>query len=259
MAPVHFFRCQRFPGLTKTGEKIGRGFTAVVRMAGVSLFQPRCRLCQADMVLAGETIICSDCRQKVRPAAENQCRRCGKFIPAGVETCGSCLLQPPPFLRHVSYAAYEGALREVIILYKYGEMEPLKTFLASLYLDMVRIKLAGDFQAVVPVPVDCQRRHGFMPVRAMGRLLARELKLEFLPSLLRKTKSTPPQVGLTQAQRKTNLDGAFALAAGRNLAGKRILLIDDVTTTGTTIGKCAALLKKKGARVTALTLAQSRF
>ncbi|MCX6558117.1 MAG: ComF family protein [Candidatus Aminicenantes bacterium] len=240
-------------------EKIAGGCAAIARMAGVSLFQPHCRLCGSDLVLAGEKIICRDCRQKVRPATENQCRRCGKFIPAGIETCGSCLLQPSPFLRHISYAAYEGPLREIIILYKYGELEPLRTFLASLYLDMVRTRLPGGFQAVVPVPVDRQRRHGFMPVRAMGRLLARELELEFLPGLLRKTKSTPPQVGLTQAQRKTNLDGAFALATARSLAGKEILLIDDVITTGTTIGKCAALLKKKGARVTALTLAQSRF
>jgi len=259
MAPVHFSCCQRFSGFLKSGERIGRGCSAAVRMAVVSLFQPRCRLCQSDLVMAGEKIICRDCQQKVRPAAENQCRRCGKFIPAGVEICGSCLLRPPPFQRHVSYAAYEHPLREIIILYKYGELEPLKTFLASLYLDMVRSRLTGDFQAVVPVPADRQRRHGFMPVRAMGRLLARELRLEFLPGLLRKTKSTPPQVGLTQAQRKTNLDGAFALATGRNLAGKGILLIDDVTTTGTTIGKCAALLGKKGARVTVLTLAQSRF
>jgi competence protein ComFC len=259
MAPFHFSRRQFLTALMTSGRKIGRGYSAMARMAGVSLFQPNCRLCESDLVLAGEKIICRDCQQKVRPAAENQCRRCGKFIPAGVESCGSCLLQPPPFLRHVSYAAYEGALREIIILYKYGELEPLKTFLASLYLDMVRTRLPGGFQAVVPVPADRQRRHGFMPVQAMGRLLARELKLEFLPGLLRKAKSTPPQVGLTQAQRKTNLDGAFALAAGLRLAGKEILLIDDVTTTGTTIGKCAALLKKKGARVTVLTLAQSRF
>jgi predicted amidophosphoribosyltransferase len=68
-----------------------------------------------------------------------------------------------------------------------------------------------------------------------------------------------PQVGLTQVQRKNNLDGAFTLAAGKKPAGLRVLLIDDVTTTGTTIKKCAAVLKKGGARVTALTLAQSRF
>jgi len=230
-----------------------------MQMIGVSLFLPRCRNCGLELVQPGEKIICSDCRQKICLTAENQCRTCGKFLPDGVETCGSCLLQPPPFLRHISYAAYEDTLREVIILYKYGEVEPLKTFLTSLYLEILQKKLPADFQAVVPVPVDRERRHGFMPVWTMGRLLARELKIEFLPSLLHKIKSTPPQVGLSQAQRKTNLNGAFTLAAGKKPKGLHILLIDDVTTTGTTIKKCAAILKKNGAQVTALTLAQSRL
>ena len=236
-----------------------RAGAAMARMITVSLFLPRCRNCGLDLVRPEEEIICSDCRQKICPATENQCRTCGKFLPDGVEICGSCLLRPPPFLRHISYAAYEDTLREVIILYKYGEVEALKTFLTSLYLDTLQKNCLHGFQAVVPVPVDRRRRHGFKPVWTMGRLLARELKIEFLPSLLLKKRSTPPQVGLSQAQRKTNLDGAFTLARKQKLSGKKILLIDDVTTTGTTIRRCAALLSKSGARVTALTLGQSRF
>jgi competence protein ComFC len=240
-------------------EKIGRGCSVITQMIGVSLFLPRCRNCGLDLVNHEEKIICSDCRQKISLTLENQCQTCGKFLPDGIEICGSCLLRPPPFLRHISYAAYEDTLREIIILYKYGEVEALKTFLASLYLEILQKKLPTGFQAVVPVPVDRKRRHGFMPVRALGRILARELKTEFLPNLLQKKKSTPPQVGLSQAQRKANLNGAFALVGKQNLSGKNILLIDDVTTTGTTIKKCAAVLTKNGARVTALTLAQSRF
>ena len=138
-------------------------------------------------------------------------------------------------------------------------MEALKTLLASLYLEIIEKELQEGFYAVVAVPADQQRRHGFLPVRTMGRLLARELKIAFLPDLLQKVKSTPPQVGLAQARRKTNLNGAFAVAKKQELHGKKILLIDDVTTTGTTIKKCAALLSRSGARVTALTLAQTRF
>jgi len=240
-------------------DRIIRGCAAGARLAAVSLFLPRCRICGLDLVQTEEAIICSDCRQKIRPAAENQCRSCGKFIPDRIETCGSCLLRPPPFLRHASYAAYEETLRDVIILYKYGEVEALKTLLASLYLEILRKYLLGGFQAVVPVPADRQRRHGFMPVRTLGRILARELKIPFRPDLLLKIKSTPPQVGLSQAQRRVNLDGAFALAAAKKPQGLHILLIDDVTTTGATVRKCTAVLKKGGARVTALTLAQSRL
>ncbi|HEX7502832.1 MAG TPA: phosphoribosyltransferase family protein, partial [Acidobacteriota bacterium] len=146
-----------------------------------------------------------------------------------------------------------------IILYKYGQVEPLKYLLAQLYQEIIERTLPQVFDAVVPVPADRRRKHGFQPVRSMGRVLARRLGIGFWPRMLLKKKHTPPQVGLTQAQRKTNLDGAFVLAPGKKVAGRNILLIDDVTTTGTTIGQCAAVLKKNGARVTALTLAQSRF
>jgi len=240
-------------------EKIIRGGVEFLQMVRVGLFLPRCRNCGLDLVRTEEMVICRNCREKIVPAAENQCRICGKFVPDGIETCGSCLLRPPPYLRHISYAAYEGTLREIIILYKYGEVEPLKNFLSGLYLDIIKRKLSPAFDAVVPVPADRGRRHGFQPVRAMGRVLAGHLGIEFMPRLLLKKKHTPPQVGLSQAQRKANLDGAFALAAGKKPAGLHVLLIDDVTTTGTTIKKCAAVLKKGGARVTALTLAQSRF
>jgi len=240
-------------------EKIIRGSGQFLQLARAGLFLPRCRICGLDLVQAEERVICRNCMEKIVPAAESQCRSCGKFIPDGIETCGSCLLRPPPYLRHLSYAAYEETLREAIILYKYGEVEPLKYFLSGLYLEIIKNRLAPVFDAVVPVPADRRRRHGFQPVRAMGRVLASRLGTDFLPGLLLKRKSTPPQVGLTQAQRKSNLDGAFILAAGERPSGLHVLLIDDVTTTGTTIKKCATVLKKSGARVTALTLAQSRF
>ncbi len=238
---------------------LARGGGGLLRLVRSGLYRPRCRICGLDLVRSGEKVICRDCLEKIGPASENQCRVCGKFLPAGNDTCGNCLLAPPPFLRHASYAAYEGTLREVIILYKYGEVEPLKFPLARLYQEIIGRGPLQVFDAVVPVPADRRRRHGFQPVRAMGRVLARRLEIDFWPRVLLKKKHTPPQVGLTQAQRKANLDGAFALAPGKRVAGRNILLIDDVTTTGTTIARCAAALKRNGARVTALTLAQTRF
>ncbi len=195
------------------GKALGRAGGALLQLARTGLYRPCCRICGHDLVLAREKIICRDCRERVVPAADHACRICGKFVPDGVDACGACLLQAPPFDRHLSCAAYEGTLRQVIILYKYGEIEPLKHVLAKLCLETVRTRLPGPFDAVVPVPADRNRRHGFQPVRAMGVVLARELGIAFWPRVLAKTKSTGPQVGLSQAQRHANLDGAFALAA----------------------------------------------
>jgi competence protein ComFC len=241
-------------------KTIARAVGGLRQLARSGLYRPYCRICGQDLVQAREKIICGDCREKIAPAAAGSiCRVCGKLVPDGIDACGSCLLEPPPFACHRSYAVYEGTLRQAIILYKYGEIEPLKHLLARLCQETVRKRLAGPFDAVVPVPADRGRRHGFQPVRAMGAVLARRLGIAFRPRVLRKIKSTRPQVGLSQAQRHANLDGAFALAAGKTVAGMSILLIDDVTTTGTTLRQCATVLKRAGAKVTALTLAQSRL
>ncbi|MBN2344999.1 MAG: ComF family protein [Candidatus Aminicenantes bacterium] len=240
----------------KSVRRLGGEILQFVRSG---LFQPRCRICGCDLVCDDENVICRDCREKIRPDTENRCGVCGKFIPEGMETCGSCLLAPPPYERHASYAAYEETLRKVIILYKFGEVEPLKHLLARLFHMAVASRLPGDYDAVVPVPADRRRRRGFQPLRAVGKVLARRLGIPFRPGLLVKRKSTPPQVGLTRARRLANLDGAFALGRGTRAAGLRVLLIDDVTTTGTTLRRCASVLRRAGARVTALTLAQPRF
>jgi ComF family protein len=241
-------------------KALRRSCGLLLQAARAGLFHPRCRVCGADLVAPGETVLCGNCRAKIIFAVENRCRVCGKFLPQGITTCGSCRLKPPPFARHRSFAAYEGTLRQAIILYKFAAVEPLKHILAGLYLETVLRELTGTYDAVVPVPADLRRRrNGFQPQLAVARLLARRLGVPFRPGLLRKIKSTPPQVGLTQAQRLANLDGAFALGARARTAGLRVLLVDDVTTTGTTVRKCAAVLKRGGARVTALTLGQTRL
>lgn len=239
-------------------DALARSGGMLLQLLRSGLYRPRCRICGRDLVQARERVLCRDCRETIVPTAENRCQVCDALVPDGVDTCGSCLLEAPPFDRHVSYAAYEGALRQAIILYKYGQIEPLRHLLAQLCLETVRQRLSGPFDAVVPVPADRGRRRGFQPVAAVARVLARRLRVPFRPGLLTKKKSTPPQVGLSQAQRRANLDGAFVAARGGRASGLRILLIDDVSTTGTTIRTCAAVLKKGGASVTALTLARSR-
>jgi ComF family protein len=224
------------------------------------LFRPRCRICGRDLVAEDETVLCRDCLASIVPAGDDRCAVCGRFLSAAAAVCGTCLLAPPPFERHRSFAAYEGTLRQAIILYKFAELEPLKHLLAGLYQETLARELPGVvFDAVVPVPADRRRRHGFQPLRACARVLARRLGIPLRDGLLLKRRSTPPQVGLTRAQRRVNLDGAFALGPAARAAGLRLLLLDDVTTTGATLRRCAAVLRRGGARVTALTLAQTRL
>lgn len=238
-----------------------RGFHSFLQETGnivrLTLFAPRCKLCQEELVHRSEVLVCAPCRTKINFCELTRCRICGKFIEDANTLCGSCSVRPPPFIRHASYAPYEGALKELIILYKFGEIIPLKNLLADCYLDLFGRLYTGRFDFIVPVPSNRNRGREFEPVLEIARILSRRLGIPILGDMLIKVRDTSPQVGLTLPQRVRNLNGAFRLKGGERGRGKNVLLIDDVYTTGTTIRKCAETLKRGKARVQAITLAQS--
>ncbi len=152
------------------------------------------------------------------------------------------------------YGAYEGTLRKLIHLFKYSGMRGLEKPLGAL----LAAALPGDrqFDAVVPVPLHWRRRwqRGFNQSELLGKIIARRRGIPLIRAL-RRCSATRAQAGLSNAQRRENVAGAFR--ARRRLAGLRILLVDDVMTTGATVGACAQALKKSGAKsVSVLSLAR---
>ncbi len=152
------------------------------------------------------------------------------------------------------YGAYQGKLRKLIHLFKYQGMRGLAEPLA----EMLARALPRDrqFDAVTAVPLHWRKRwqRGFNQAELLGSAIARRRGIP-ARRLLRRGTATRAQAGLSNAQRRENVVGAFA--ARRRVNGLRILLIDDVMTTGATAGACARALKKAGARsVSLLTLAR---
>ena len=147
------------------------------------------------------------------------------------------------------YGSYEGTLRELIHLFKYSGMRRLARPLA----DLLAAALPRDrqFDAVTAVPLHWRRRwqRGFNQSGLLARVIARQRGIPLIRAL-RRGAATRVQAGLSNAQRRENVAGAFR--ARRGVAGLRILLIDDVMTTGATAGACAAALKKAGARSVSL-------
>jgi ComF family protein len=151
---------------------------------------------------------------------------------------------------------YEGALRSLIHLFKYSGMRPLAGPLAQ-YLEKA-ISVDEAFDAVVAVPLYWRKKwdRGFNQAELLARLVAKHRGIPLINALRRK-RATDTQAGLASAGRRRNVAGAFVLRANQNLAGKKILLIDDVMTTGATAGACAAVLKRGGAKsISLLTLAR---
>lgn len=171
--------------------------------------------------------------------------------------CGECIVHPPPYRKHFSYSIYDGSLKDFILLFKYGEIKKLKRLLGDYYIEIYKRKVCEEFDFLVPVPADKKRKREFDPVSEIAKIISRRTNLRLLTDNLVKIKPTEPQAGLSRSKRLKNLDGVFALKSPNRLKGKKILLIDDVYTTGTTIKQCTKCLVEAGADVVAITLARS--
>jgi ComF family protein len=155
-----------------------------------------------------------------------------------------------------SYGAYEGSLRELIHLFKYSGVRPLARPLGHL----LSLALPRDleFDLIAPMPLHWRRlwSRGFNQSALLARDLARRTGVPY-GRPVRRRRATVSQAELSGAERRRNVAGAFVVTGRPDVTGKRLLLVDDVLTTGATLGACAAALKKAGARyVTVLTLAR---
>lgn len=168
--------------------------------------------------------------------------------------CGQCLKKAPPFSKVLNYGLYEGVLSEAINHLKFYGIKRLAKPLAGLLC-------AFDFSGldgIVPVPLSMRRlrERGFNQSLLIARVISRKFHVPLLMDNLMKIKETPPQIGLTAKKRLLNLKNAFGVKG--DIKGFRILLVDDVMTTGATVTECSKVLIKAGAKeVTVLTLART--
>lgn len=171
--------------------------------------------------------------------------------------CALCRTGLRGFDAAYCFGSYEGTLRELIHLYKYGRIQTLARPLADLLA--AALPLDERFDAVTPVPLHWRKQwqRGFNQSDLLARVLARRRGIPVVRAL-RRARSTQTQAGLSNAERRKNVAAAFQCRrGGGTLAGRRVLLIDDVMTTGSTAAACARVLKQAGAaRVVLLTVAR---
>lgn len=226
----------------------------------LSIFLSECKGCGNQLVFREEDLICTACRETIVISTDPRCPLCGRIIRAGSDLCGECIVNPPKYRKHATYTRYRGLIKSLILLYKYGGVERLKHLFAEIFVELYdqTFEEAFDcFDYIIPVPQDRGRKRDFLPIYEIAKCLSRRKKIKVLSGNLVKAKKTLPQAGLGRARRIRNLDGAFKLLRPQDIADKKILLIDDVYTTGTTINKCAGVLTKYAADICAMTLAHS--
>ncbi|MGO8674144.1 MAG: double zinc ribbon domain-containing protein [Capsulimonadaceae bacterium] len=221
------------------------------------LYPPKCAVCRR----LGEPVLCERCRNAVTAVTEPICALCGQSL--GEHTaCSHCTLRRPAFDAARALGAYEGTLKHAIHLLKYRDRpalaDPLGVLLAEYARNCAPALDGLAFDRIVPVPMHAARRRvrGYNQSERIARSLGRELTISVDVALLRRRGSRRPQVGLSQDARRQNLLDAFAVVDPARAAGRSFLLVDDVSTTGTTLHECAKALKAAGAKaVYGLTLA----
>ena len=171
--------------------------------------------------------------------------------------CALCRRGLRGFDAAYSFGFYEDELRELIHLFKYGRVQTLAKPLGRLLASAVPRE--QSFDLIVPMPLHWRKRwrRGFNQASLLAREISRRTGTP-VRNALRRVKDTAAQAGLTNAKRRQNVSGAFRAKRSASLEGRRVLLIDDVLTTGATAASCARALRGAGARdVTLLTLARA--
>ncbi len=235
-----------------------------------ALLPASCSLCHAPLLHVSAAPVCPSCWNLLQPQSDNLCIRCGEDLGIGefsstasepqLEICRPCELVPPAFHRAIAYGTYEGRLRSLIHLLKYDRIEPVARGLAGRLAEYVApmLSAAAGEVLVVPVPLHRSKRRerGFNQSQLLAKELIRavrrtapQLRLTLATDMLQRTRQTQSQSMLTTAQRRRNLRGAFSVSAqGKDrIAGREVLLVDDIFTTGATARACSLALKKAGA------------
>ncbi len=228
------------------------------------LFPPICLFCRRDPWADRNFFLCPSCLESIRWIDPPFCHACGLPLPAaGLEQahyCGRCMAGPPPFSRARYAVLYDGAVRDALLRFKFAGDLRLGRTLARIVISAFHEHFQPDeHDLIVAVPVHRKRLlgRGFNQSLILAAALSRYSGIPLDRTALRKVKDTTPQVMLPRNQRIDNLRGSFAVARPDAIRGRRVLLIDDVRTTGSTLSEASRTLIKKGhaARVDVLTLA----
>jgi len=223
------------PGILRTWANIALDFA----------LPPRCAAC--GTIVGDVHSFCADCWTQIEFLGDSGCAGCGMPLEAtDSATCAACLARPPRIARTRAAVAYGELSRGLAIRLKYGRKVAIARTMARYMAPLVQ---AGEAAVLMPVPLHRTRLwgRGFNQSALVARELSRRLQLPDDPLSLRRIRRTAPLKGMSPAQRRKAVSGAFKVADKAAVEGKIVILIDDVLTTGSTAAACARALRKAGA------------
>lgn len=220
------------------------------RLADI-IVPPVCLACQAP--LSAHHALCPECWCQIDFIRPPLCDRLGLPLPfdtGGVMISAAANSRAPLYHRARAVASYDGVMRQLIHGFKYHDRHDIRCLFGS-WLLQAGHELLETADVIVPVPLNRMRllKRRFNQAAILGGELGRRAGVKHAPMVLHRVRATRSQVGLTHVQRRQNVRGAFAVAPGGQsiVEGKRVLLLDDVITTGATVEACAKVLLDAGA------------
>jgi len=224
-----------------------------------------CAYCRCPVAGSGIPRFCGQCWSELAQVPGPVCPSCGRpfgspesLSHSPEHECFACRTRPPHFDQALAAGLFEGPLREAIHVYKYRPVRALGKPLAAWMTEQVRMTIHLDMAMPVPLHRERLRHRGFNQALLLAHGISERFSMPLLYDNLVRLRSTRPQVELSGQERAENVKGAFGLVRPAEVREKRVLLIDDVFTTGATMNECAKALKEAGAAsVTVLTLART--
>ena len=221
-----------------------------------SLLPEHCELCGTS---CHARQLCSGCIADL-PRLTNACMRCAEPMPmAGEQLCGKCQKSPPAFDTVYSPFLYNDPVSGLIQQLKFDHKLHLARLLGTLLADYLEHALHTRPELIVPVPMHRRRlgERGFNQALEVARFVGQQLDIPVAPGLVRRTRATPPQIGLKMRERERNVRNTFQLR-GTLRPARSILLLDDVMTTGMTVNALSRELRRHGATdITVATVARA--
>jgi competence protein ComFC len=222
--------------------------------ASLSFFYPEvCQACGVQRATPAEGFICAGCQAGLRLIRAPFCERCGLpyegAITAAFE-CGNCREMVLHFQQARAAVAATGLVLDIIHRYKYQQALWFEPFLAGLLVRAAGPALRPElWDLIVPVPLHPlkKREREFNQAERLANCLGKATRLPVAAGLIQRVAATRTQTLLTRPERAANVRGAFVIRPGRRLTGERIVLVDDVLTTGATTSACAHILNQAGA------------
>ena len=224
------------------------------------VFPAVCEICGVAIDPNPPLGVCRGCQSEVKPIAPPHCPGCGRTLIGIMPRCAECQTEASAFDRAYACAVYEGTIRRLIHAFKFENRKYLKHFFVKMMTEFMNSHLtAATVDGILPVPMDNNRRleRGFNQSELISLEISKIFGIPHSAGNLIQRRPGAIQSDLTKNQRRLNVKGAFLVRNADEFHSKRLLLIDDILTTGYTASECAKMLKKAGAvSVTVLALAR---